>query len=726
MATRPTHRSVPGPVKVGIDVGGTFTHAVALDARTLSVVGKAVVPTTHRAKEGVARGVVEALNLLLKSAKIHPRRVALIAHSTTQATNALLEGDVARVGIIGLGTGFDGWQARRQTNIGSLELAPGKFLRTSHRFHDTAHGIDPAHIKVLVHQLADEGAEAFVVSEVFGVDDPDGEHRVADEIRAMGFPVTEGTEISQLYGLRVRTRTAVLNASMLPRMIATATMTERAVRSRGITAPLMIMRSDGGIMSIEEMRRRPILTMLSGPAAGVAAALMFVKVSDGIFCEVGGTSTDITVIRNGRPMVRSAEIGGHRLYFRTLDIRTVGIGGGSMVRAEGSRVIDVGPRSAHIAGLRYPSFTESHELSTLHLTAYRPAPDDPPDYLAFRASAGSEPGYALTVTEAANLLGLARGYARGREDSLRAILPELERWFHMTPAQIAATILDKAAEKLSRTVQELTTEYHLDPRIMTLVGGGGGAETVVPRMAEALGLQHRMADHAEVISAIGTALGMIRDSVERTVVQPTDSDILRIRSDASDSVIRMGADPGSVNVHVEVDARRKRLIATATGAPELRMQDLRVRHMPDQKRLEMAAQSLGSPDGLVRMSAGTRFLHVYETEQRHPRWFGLSTRVVHPIRVVDHEGIIRLKLPDGEVHAGRCAAIAGELGRLIDARIRFGDAGGILPDVYILAAGRIIDCTGLATGAQVLSLVRIELEGFPGDEPAVALIAGRG
>ena len=122
-------------VRIGIDVGGTFTDAVVIDAGTYEVLAKRKIPTTH--EQGVAHGVVQIISTLMKENDIAPEDVAFIAHGTTQATNALLEGDVAPVGILGMATGIDARSARNETNVGDIELAPGKFLKSYHTFLDS-------------------------------------------------------------------------------------------------------------------------------------------------------------------------------------------------------------------------------------------------------------------------------------------------------------------------------------------------------------------------------------------------------------------------------------------------------------------------------------------------------------------------------------------------------------------------------------------------------------
>ena len=233
------------------------------------VVDRYSVLTTHADERGVASGVVEVFRNVLERSKVDPKDVIFLAHSTTQATNALLEGDVAAVGVIGTATRVESMLARGQSNIREIELAPGRFLRPGPRFV-TTETLTPDSARAAVAELKAEGVRVIVATSAFGVDDNTGEEMLRTAAVEGGVAVTCGHEISKLYGLTTRTRTAVINASILPRMIDTATMTEASVREAGIEAPLMIMRGDGGVMDIQEMRRRPAMTMLSGPAAATA------------------------------------------------------------------------------------------------------------------------------------------------------------------------------------------------------------------------------------------------------------------------------------------------------------------------------------------------------------------------------------------------------------------------------------------------------------------------
>src|SRR3954453_2209129 len=420
-----TEASVPGRAyRIGIDVGGTFTKAVLIDNATHEVVGRFSVLTTHSDPRGVAKGVVDVFRDVLEQSGVDPGEVIFLAHSTTQATNALLEGDVAGVGVIGMSTRMESLLAKSQSAMKPIELAPGRHLTPVNRFLTTETLTDDT-IRKAIDELRAEGAKVIVASSAFGVDDNEAEEAVRRQVIDAGLAATCGNEITKLYGLTTRTRTAVINASILPKMIDTASMTEASVREAGIAAPLMIMRGDGGVMDIKEMRRRPVMTMLSGPAASVAGALMYLRVSDGIYFEVGGTSTNIGVIRNGRPTVKYARVGGHETYVSSLDVRVIGIAGGSMVRARDGKLVDVGPRSAHIAGLPYAAFARLEDIVEPTIEFFQPKADDPADYVAVRSANGTR--YAITNTCAANVLGYAKPglHAYGNPESARRAIGAL-------------------------------------------------------------------------------------------------------------------------------------------------------------------------------------------------------------------------------------------------------------------------------------------------------------
>lgn len=711
-------------IRIGIDVGGTFTHAVAINADDFSLVGKIKVPTTHTHPKGVAQGIIDSLYQLLESSKIDPEEVILIAHSTTQATNALLEGDVAPVGILGMGGGLEKSKARSDTNIGKIELAPGKFLQTFHRFLDTSEGLDKNKARELIEELRSEGAEVIVAAEAFSVDNPRNEDAVVELCREMNLLAVNTHDISQLYGLRTRTRTAAVNASMLPKMMETADMTEQSVRAAGIKAPLMIMRSDGGIMDIQEMRRRPILTMLSGPAAGVAAALMYVHITDGIFIEVGGTSTDISAIRNGKALVQTATVGGHRLYLRTLDVRTVGVAGGSIPRIKNHKIHDVGPRSAHIAQLNYASFTDIPPDEKIEVELIEPRPGDPNDYLCLRLQ--DDRRVTITPTCAANMLGLITedNYAYGNQQSVRIAFEALAKYLgdDANPQTLADSLLKRAAPKVANVVADLINDYELDENLLTLSGGGGGAGALVPYTAKMMNLPFKIAPNTEVISAIGVALAMVRDTIERTVINPTEQDILNIRKEAEESVLRMGAAPETVEVQIEVDPQKNIVRAVATGSTELRSRDLSTAKLDEPELEKILRQSIRGSIQILKKIAETSHLLVYQAITVNKKMLGFLKQKRTQIRVIDRDGVIRLQIGDGDALLSTKGNMNHTLRDLIERYTIYGDAGREIPGVYIVFRGRILDLSGLIETEQILALANLELKNIPEHENITLII----
>ena len=705
-------------IRIGIDVGGTFTHAVALYNDTYELAGKIKVPTSHSSKKGVAEGIVSALKKLLKDLSINPKDVSFIAHSTTQATNALLEGDVAPVGIIGMGKGMDRFRAKNETDFGVIEIAEGKYLDSLSYFLDTTYGLEEEILYKIFDSFKRQGINVIVASEAFSVDNPENEKKVVHLAKKEGFLATGTHEISQLYGLRVRTRTATINASILHKMMETCIMTEESVKEAGITAPLMIMRSDGGVMSVEEVKNRPVLTILSGPAAGVAAALMYERISDGIFLDVGGTSTDISVIQLGQAKIKPATIEGHRLYLNTLDISTLGIAGGSMVRCSKNKITDVGPRSAHIAGLPYCAF---EEVNPSAISSVKPLENDPEDYLAVK---GKDKNFALTPTCASNLLGLVpKGDpAEGKTESLKKVFSFLSEKLNTDEKAIAHNIMKIASQKVINKIKELIKTNRMPEKFITLTGGGGGAAALIPYVAKAMGLKWKIAENNDVISAIGVAMAMVREVVEKSVISPGEEDIIQVRREGEEKAISAGALAGTVEVQIEVDSQRNIIRAIATGSTELREKELGGKELDESSLKEKAALSMEVSRENVQTCGKTAHLRVFLSEVEEKLFLGLFKRKGNELRVIDNYGVIRLQLLNGiSVQTG--AGFAPErLKNLIKEHISYGDGGTLIPPVYFLLGSRIINLSHLQEINRIISLVNMELKGINGKEEVVILL----
>lgn len=704
-------------VRIGIDVGGTFTDAVVIDSSTYEVIAKKKIPTTH--EEGVAAGVVALISQLMEELGIAPEDVVFIAHGTTQATNALLEGDVANVGIIGMGTGMDSRGARNETNVGDIELAPGKFLKTSHTFIDSK-SVNDSTIQAAIDEMRGAGAEVIVASEAYSVDNPENELRVQENAENQGLYCTGGHEISQLYGLKMRTRTAVVNASLIPKMMETANMTERAVVDTKIQSGLMIMRCDGGVMSINEVRKRPILTMLSGLAAGVAGALMYEKISDGIFFEAGGTSVDISVIKNGKVMIKYAQVGGHKTYLQSLDVRTLGVAGGSMVRVNGGKIADIGPRSAHIAGKEYECFQKDGELDGSEVLFVSPRKDDPKEYVLVKNPAGRE--YSLTLAGAANLLGcIPEGdYASGSAQTTKAAWDALGTYLGCTGEEAARQTMDLAMDKLAAVVEELIDEYELDTRFVTLVGGGGSGAVIVHSLAERMNVKWKIAKNAPYISTIGVALAMVREQMERTIANPTDDDIKKMRRDIIEKIVKSGANEATVDVTIEVDAQKNILRAIATGATELRQKDLAAADLKPEQLREISAEALGTPPEDTNCVASSGRWNVYESVLKK-KFLGVFSQKSRRLCVIDREGVVRLKKEKAAYLKFAKARKGDVFAEFLDANTTFSDANATIPKVFIFYREKMLDLTGMQSAEQLNSILDVEIEGLEDSEELIAV-----
>ena len=716
-------KSMKNKVRLGIDVGGTFTDAVVIDNQTYEVIAKAKVPTTHHAKQGVALGIVEAINKVLTENNIDPEDVIFIAHGTTQATNALLEGDVAKVGVLGMGTGFEAGKAKSETTVGNIELAPGKFLYTTHTFLDSSK-LTENNMQESINTLIESGAQVVVASEAYSVDNPENEKKVIEAANKNAILATGGYEISQLYGLQARTRTAVVNAALIPKMMETANMTEKSVREANIKKPLMIMRCDGGVMSVDEVRKRPILTMLSGLAAGVAGALMYEKITDGIFLEVGGTSTDISAIKDGKVMIKNAQVGGRKLYLTSLDVRTLGIAGGSMIVMENGKISDVGPRSAHIADMGYEVFANESNMINPKLKLIAPREDDVANYAVVECN--GQKSYALTLAGAANILGYVpeSDYAHGNALVATKAWAVLADKAGITVEEACQQTMNIAIKKISVIVEDLIKDYDLNKNLIYLVGGGGSASVVTPFLGEKLGIRQKIAKNAPYISTIGVALALVREQIERNVTNPTQEDIRKIRSDIMEIVTKAGANPDTVEIAIEIDSQKSILRAIATGATELRTKDLNSQTKTIDEIIDIVQDSAQVEKNVISYVATIGRWHAFEVKKISKAIFGLIRTKKNLVRIVDEEGVIRLQKNNAKLIIMNKTDLLKKYVEFIDDMTQYTDAGATLPKAYLFFKQKMVDLSGVVSQEQLLSLAQMELE-FIGENDKIIAVAAK-
>lgn len=329
---------------IGVDTGGTFTDAAIIEARGHRVVARAKAITT---KGDLAIGVGEAITLAVAQLPqgLQAQDIGLVSVSTTLATNAVVEGHGSAVGVVLIG--FD---AQMVARTGIAQAFPGLPIAVIGGGHD--HNGDarvPLDIAALESALAQMAGkvDAFAVASTFAVRNAAHEHAAREYIVARtGKPVTLSTELSSDLDAPRRALTAALNARLISRVTTLIDAVQRAMAQREIRCPLMIVKGDGTLALAETVATRPIETVLSGPAASLVGAQWLSGLQSFILSDMGGTTTDLGILRDGRPQVtaQGAEVGGWRTMVRAIDVRTVGLGGDSEIHLGAGGKLTVGPQ----------------------------------------------------------------------------------------------------------------------------------------------------------------------------------------------------------------------------------------------------------------------------------------------------------------------------------------------------------------------------------------------
>lgn len=688
-------------IRVGIDVGGTFTKAVAINAKTGSILSKSTVPTTHKAEKGVSEGIIQSLSNILEESKIDINDIELISHSTTQAINALLESDTSKVGIIAMGVGPSKKDVVKRTNLQEMSGNTNQDIVTHHEFLDTSHLITENEVKETIDKLKSKGAQVIVATEAFGVDDPSNELFVMNTSAKCNVPSTASHEISGVYGLEIRTLTAAVNASVLPKTFQVANYVEEAIRKTGVIAPLMIMKGDGGISNMDTFKTKPILTVLSGPAASVAGALLYLKVTNGIFIEVGGTSTNICIIKNGKPEIRYVTIHEHPTCIRSMDVRILGVAGGSMISLKQNRVSKVGPRSAHIAGLKYSCFVDPKELKTGKIVHVKPKENDTEEYVAIKCNTGT---YAITNTCAANALEMIEkgDYSYGNPESAKIALKALGEHIGVPYHEIAQSIIQTASFQITKTITNIMKEFKLNSSIK-LIGGGGGASVLVPFVAKQLGLSYEKAEHADVISSIGVASSMLQEEIEQTMDNATPEKIAQVQKRIHAMLVDKGAVPESIVIDSEYISEKALLRVTAVGNVELDSTETSKNIFTLEDAKKRSSEIIQIPENLIELSYETDHYFVFTGHIEIKKLF--SKKNQHHILILDRYGKPKLSLNNAKIFQGGKISILEDLDEFLESR-----HSEIAPKIFLLNNLKLIDYSSLTSPSKIIDAVRKELE----------------
>jgi N-methylhydantoinase A len=539
--------------RLGIDVGGTFTDLLLANEETGMIFPVKTPSTPADPSVGVLTGIEKICQL----AGVQPEQIDYLMHGTTVATNAVLEGKGAKVGLVVT----DGYKqvlhvARSWTPgplvswIIMMKPDPPAMLEhtieVEERIDSKGNEIKPINEEKLradLQKLADKGIEALTISLFNSFTNPEHERRIRDIAREMfpNLPVSISSDILPEFREYERTLTACMNGYVQPKVSKYMDGIASKLQERNMATRVNILRSDGGLMTIQSAKEMPVYALMSGPAGGVAGALWVAKQSgynNILTLDMGGTSTDVALCMDGMPSVgRETEVGLFTVRISSLDVKTVGAGGGSIAFVpELTKALRVGPQSA----------------------GADPGP-------ACYGKGGTEP----TVTDANVVLGhlppsLIGGEMKLDVEAAKAAVQKIADAMGLDVYQAAQGIYDIVNENMFGALRLVSVRKGHDPRDFALVAFGGAGPLHANALAKLMGSWPCIIPPAPgLLCALGDLSTDFRDEFARTFIRTfnaTDggevaSELEQLGQQARDWLDGEGIPKDQQDVRYQVDVR---------------------------------------------------------------------------------------------------------------------------------------------------------------------------
>ncbi len=492
--------------RLGVDVGGTFTDLLLFNEASGAFWRHKTPSTPQDSSEGILIGV----NAVCAAAGISPASIAFFLHGTTVATNAILEGKGARVGLVTTEGYRHILQIARSFVPGGLAAwimwpkpqplaALEDTVTVKGRMNASGKEVRPleeADVRAALAKLKHQGVEAITVSLINAYLNGDHEKRISAIAREMmpDVPVSLSHEVLPEMQEYERTLTTVANASVRPVVGRYVRNLRDKLAKAGMAGHLSLLRSDGGLMSAEKAEEHPVNILMSGPAGGVTGALWVAKharLKNILTLDVGGTSTDVALIENLEPRrVRTTDVGHLSVRTSSLDVKTVGAGGGSIATVpELTKALRVGPQSAGAV----------------------PGP-----------AAYGKGGTAPTVTDANVVLGylpealLGGSFKLDRDGAKRAVQTIADA-MGISLMAAARGIIDIVNENMFGALRMISVQQGYDPRHFALMGFGGAGPLHVNAVARLMGSWPAVSPVSPgVLCALGDATTRMRTETARS------------------------------------------------------------------------------------------------------------------------------------------------------------------------------------------------------------------